>query len=347
MTEQKPQASVVLPTYNRRASLLRVLRALGRQGAPTGAFEVVVVCDGDVDGSAAACRALAPELPYILRVVEQENSGPAAARNHGVDEACAPLIVFLDDDVVPDEGLIATHLAAQAGQEARVTIGPLLPPLDARLNVWGAWEERTLCRQYDDMQAGRFEPTHRQFYTGNASVLKRHILSAGGFDPAFRRAEDVELAWRLAERGLSFVFLPQARGWHYIQRPFSSWLRTPAAYGAADVAIARARRPELLRIVAIEYKERPRSLRFLVGLCAGRSRAMRPVVALVGAAVRGANMVGAARIGNVLCAMLFAVCYYDGVAAALGGRSALTRLLQGGDVTAILGGLAGPEKVTA
>src|SRR5579875_883910 len=91
------QASVVLPTHGRRASLLRVLRALGRQSLPDGTFEVVVVCDGDIDGSAAACRALAPELPYTLCVIEQENGGPAAARNRGVAEAHAPLIVFVDD----------------------------------------------------------------------------------------------------------------------------------------------------------------------------------------------------------------------------------------------------------
>ncbi|HVA89337.1 MAG TPA: glycosyltransferase family A protein, partial [Chloroflexota bacterium] len=53
-----PIASVVLPTHGRRASLVRVLNALAEQRITSGAFEVVVVCDGDTDGSVAACRVL-------------------------------------------------------------------------------------------------------------------------------------------------------------------------------------------------------------------------------------------------------------------------------------------------
>jgi len=323
-----PGVSVVMPTYGRRDSLLRVLRALDRQGVAAGAFEVVVVCDGDVDGSAGACRALAPELSYVLRVVEQDNAGPAAARNRGVDEARGELIVFLDDDVVPAPEFVATHLAAQAGQEARVTIGPLLPPTDARLSVWCAWEERTLCRQYDDMIAGRWEPTYRQFYTGNASVLKRHLRAADGFDPLFRRAEDVELARRLAEQGLSFVFLPKARGWHYIRRDFDSWSRTPAAYGAADVAMARAGRPWMLGLVAAEYGRRRRVQRLLTGLCLRRPALTRLVVPLLGSVVRLADRVGATTVGLAACSLLFGTLYYGAFAEALGGRAAFARLLR-------------------
>lgn len=336
MAETSLSVSVVLPTHGRRISLLRVLRALGRQSVPAGTFEALVICDGDVDGSAAACRALAPEMRYTLRVLEQDNQGPAAARNRGVAEARAPLIVFVDDDVVPDEGLIAAHLAAQEGQEQRVTIGPLLPPPGERLNAWGVWEERGLCRQYDDMVAGRWQATYRQFYTGNASVLKRHIVEASGFDPAFRRAEDVELALRLRDRGLRFVFLPQARGWHYVRRPFASWLRLPVAYGAADVAMARAGRPEVLEIVAREYRYRNWPVRAITRLCAGRPVAVRVAVALLGVLARGADKARVAAVGNLICGLLFNLLYFDSIATVLGGRTAFQALLRGQDIAALI-----------
>ncbi len=335
-TADSPAASVVMPTHGRRASLLRVLRALGRQDTPTGAFEVVVVCDGDMDGSAAACRALAPRLPYPLRVLEQPNSGPAAARNRGVGAACAPLIVFLDDDVEPDKGLIAAHLDAQEGQELCVTIGPLLPPPDARLSAWGSYEERTLCRQYDAMINGWWPPDFRQFYTGNAALLKRHIEAAGGFDAAFRRAEDVELALRLRDRGLHFVFLPHARGWHYVRRSFASWLRVPTAYGAADVAMARAGRPELLGDVCRDFRyNRSAAVRRLTLLCAGRPALARPAGAGLGLLTRMAGLVGPARLADASCSLIFNLRYYDGLGAALGGRDALLWLLREGDVPTV------------
>lgn len=322
--------SVVLPTHGRRASLLRVLCALCHQSVPADSFEVLVICDGDIDGSAAACRALMPRLSYTLRVLEQDNQGPAAARNRGVEEARAPLIVFLDDDVVPDERLLAAHLDAQAGHDMRVTIGPLLPPPNYRMSIWGAWEERALCRQYDDMLAGRWQATHRQFYTGNAAVLKRHIVGAGGFDPAFRRAEDVELALRMRDRGLTFIFLPEARGWHYIQRTYASWLRVPTAYGAADVAMATAGHQGTLTEVACYFRQRNWPVRVLTRLCAGRPAA-RAVITVLGLLVRGANLATLDLVGNALCSLIFNLSYYHAFAHALGGRAAFVALLDGRD----------------
>lgn len=331
LTEQDADAlacSVVLPTHGRRDSLLRVLRALERQSVGAAAFEVVVICDGDVDGSAAACRELSLALPYSLRVLEQPNQGPAVARNRGVEAARAPLIVFLDDDVVPDERLIETHLTAHRGEDLCVTLGPLLPPEDCRLNAWGEWEERALCRQYDAMTAGKWQATYRQFYTGNAAVLKRHILKAGGFNPAFRRAEDVELALRLRDRGMHFVFLPEARGWHYVRRTFDSWQRMAAAYGAADVAMARDGRPELLAIVAAEYPSRNKFVRILTVHCAGRPALLRPLVLALGVVARVAGVVRLSAPANLACSLIFNLRYYDGIARSLGGRAPLLRLLR-------------------
>jgi GT2 family glycosyltransferase len=318
-----------MPTHGRRDSLLRVLRALARQTVPAGTFEVVVICDGDVDGSVAACQALAPALPYPVRVLEQANQGPATARNHGVVVATAPLIVFLDDDVVPDPVLLATHLAAQAGQERRITLGPLLPPPDMHLNAWGAWEEGTLLRQYAAMEAGDWRPTYRQFYTGNASARKQQIVAAGGFDPRYRRAEDVDLALRLAGQGAEFVFLPEARGWHYVSRTFASWLQMPDAYGRADVAMAAAGRPEILTIVAQEFPRRNRLVRQLVRASVGRPRLSGALVALLGALARAASVLRLRAPGRALCSLVFNLRYFGGLAAALGGRTAFQRMLGG------------------
>ena len=323
--------SVVLPTHGRRDSLLRTLRALARQTVPPEWYEVIVVCDGDVDGSYAACTALLPTLPYRLALVRQRQQGPAAARNRGIAEAGAPLIAFIDDDVVPIEGWLSLHLAAHRDGPGYplgvVTIGPLLPPLDARLSLWGTWEERTLCRQYEGMQSGRWAPTYRQFYTGNAMVPKEQLLAAGGFDPAYRRAEDVELGLRLGERGLGFRFLPAAEGRHYVQRCFAAWARSATAYGAADVRMARAARPWLLGLVGREFRTRHPSVRLLALLVAGRPALLAPVAAVLSWAVLLADRVRVPLIGMPCCSLLFNLRYYTGLAAALGGRAAFRAAL--------------------
>jgi GT2 family glycosyltransferase len=324
-----PRASVVIPTYNRRVTLERVLRALSSQTVAADTFEVIVVADGCTDGTGDLCRRLANEVPFHLRLFEQVNAGPAAARDHAVRAALAPLIVFVDDDVVPDENLIAVHLAAHAadGDDTVVAIGPLLPPLDTRLNAWGAWEERALCAQYDDMEAGRWRPTYRQFYTGNASLSRSLILSAGGFNASFRRAEDVELGLRLDAQGCHFVFLPTARGWHYVHRTFASWTHMPIAYGRACVAMARAHRAHEVVIVATEYHLRNLPVRAVTMLCLRSPIRVKVATAVLGALAVASWTLRMPVITFMCCSLIYNLRYYLGIAEELGGAGVFWRLI--------------------
>src|SRR5262249_50965367 len=154
------------------------------QTVPASQFEVVVIVDGCTDGSAEACRAL--ETAYRLRVIEQANAGPAVARNVACQQARAPLLVFLDDDVIPDPDFLAAHLRIHQDASRLVVIGPLLRPPNARLQPWVYWELATLERQYDDMALGKWKPTPRQFYTGNASLMRSTVAEVGGFNSEFR-----------------------------------------------------------------------------------------------------------------------------------------------------------------
>ena len=112
-----PELSVTIASYNRRERLEQVLRALGGQSYPAERYEVVLVLDGSTDGSAEMARSL--ELPYSLRVLEQENRGLAASRNRGGHEAANPIVMWLDDDIVPLPGLLAEHAGARTGARAR------------------------------------------------------------------------------------------------------------------------------------------------------------------------------------------------------------------------------------
>jgi GT2 family glycosyltransferase len=321
------EVSVITPTHGRRDSILQMLKALVCQTVPKGTFEVLIVCDGDVDGTGDACRTLGRQLSLDVRVFDQTNQGPSAARNLGVREARAPLIVFLDDDVVPEEGLIAAHLNAQRGQHNLATFGPMLPPPKTRMSLWARYEERMLCRQYDDMMQGRWEATYRQFYTGNASIHRQHILDAGGFDITFHRVEDVELALRLHRKGIRFAFVPRARGRHYVSRSFSAWLRIPTAYGAADVALERAHAAGILDNVNQEFRHRHPAIRVLVALCAGRPLASSMSLAVLSSLIRRADALGPVPGSEVLCSLAFNLAYYHAMAIALGGRAMLQTLL--------------------
>ncbi|MBJ7327164.1 MAG: glycosyltransferase family 2 protein [Chthoniobacterales bacterium] len=93
------KTSVVIPTRNRPHALERCLTALAGQTMPSGSFEVIVVDDGSEPALCLDPRGWASK--FELKLVRQENTGPAGARNRGVAEARREFLAFTDDDCLP------------------------------------------------------------------------------------------------------------------------------------------------------------------------------------------------------------------------------------------------------
>lgn len=321
--------SVVIPTYNRLDRLKRVLSALEAQTYALDSFEVVIVSDGSTDGTPAYLETLS--TPLDLKVVTQANQGVAAARNHGVARAQGEIILFLDDDVVPAPACIAQHLKTHAEHtDEIVVLGPMLSPPDFDMTMWVRYEQAMLYKQYHAMQAGHWQPTARQFYTGNTSLARRHILASGGFDETFHRAEDVELAYRLAARRLRFVFNTDAVGYHYAERSFESWFTIPYVYGRNDIIFARDKgQTWLFKQIPQELDRRNICIRNLVRLCARQPWLNTIVLALLIAGVRAGQCLGYGRLMQMLHSGIFTLRYFQGVAdesdgQVFGRRSGLT-----------------------
>jgi GT2 family glycosyltransferase len=308
-----PHISVVVPTYNRLGRLRHVITALEQQAFPSDAYEVIVVSDGSTDGTHGYLEAL--RSPMRLRWFPQANRGPAAARNTGIQKAGGELIVFIDDDVVPEPQLLAEHARShqEAGEDV-VVLGPLLTPEGFAMAPWVRWEQEMLMKQYRAMLKGDWTATARQFYTGNASLRRSHILAAGGFDEGFRRAEDVELAYRLAKKGLDFVFNMQAVGMHFADRSFRAWLDAAYTYGRNDVIFARDRNQKwLLSAIHREFWERHFLIRSLVRVCRGRSRLVWIANSALKLAADTATLLRADDIERRAYSGLFNLQYYNGL----------------------------------
>lgn len=315
-----PNVSVVIPTHNRIERLKRVLAALERQNYALGDFEVVVVSDGSSDGTDEYLRALT--TPLQLHLVVQPNQGVAVARNNGVRQATGDLVLFIDDDVVPAPQLIAEHVRIHSAQSDDVIVlGPMLTPEGFLMSRWVRWEQAMLTKQYDAMRAGKYAPSARQFYTGNTSLARTHLLASGGFDENFRRAEDVELAYRLAQRGLPFIFNPDAIGYHYAERSFRSWIEIPYVYGRNDVIFTRDKQQHwLLPEVLNEFHDRNMLVQLLVRLCLDRDRLSRSIVAWLKGISYFADRLGFERLVQTTHSGIFNLRYYQGVAHEMGGR---------------------------
>ena len=310
--------SVVLPTYNRLDQLKHVLAGLEMQTFPLDQFEVIVVSDGSPDGTNEFL--LSAETPLQLTPIIQENQGVAVARNRGIREATADIILFVDDDVVPTPTLIEEHLKKHTNNNT-VVMGPMLSPPDFKMKPWVDWEQKMLMKQYDDMNNAVWEPTARQFYTGNTSVRREHLIEAGGFDPAFRRAEDVELAYRLDGMGLEFVFNYDAVGYHFAERSFQSWLAIPYAYGRNDVIFCLQKGQSwLLPTIWEEYHKRHPLIRKLAQICLDRPKLSSVALFTMRYAAGFGHKFNIKILPRLAYSGIFNLRHYQGVADELGGR---------------------------
>ncbi len=317
-----PAITVVIPTYNRVGRWPSVLRGLQSQTLDNDEFEVVVVSDGSTDGTNEYLSSVS--APYHFVVEVQPNGGPAVARNRGVELAQAPIIVFLDDDIVAAPSLLDHHLRRhREGHGDTAVIGPMLSPPDAELSAPIRWEQAMLYKQYDAMARGDWEPTYRQFFTGNASVPRTCVLDVGGFDRRFRRNEDVELAYRMHQAGMEFQFDADAIAFHYADRPYRSWLLNAHDYGVNDVMFARDHEEAgLIERTRHEYWRRHWLVRWATRACVAQPTVERAAQRVLHGVATATESMKARSLNQAALSGLYNVAYYCGMAQALGGPSA-------------------------
>ena len=186
-----PAVAVVVPTYNRAASLERLLSAVESQAPVAGGFEVIVVDDGSTDDTTGVIG----RHPSV-RALRQQNRGPAVARNVGWRSSMAPLVVFTDDDTVPSQTWLAELVDAfnSSGCDA---LGGAVKPLT--LTAASRFVEIDGLVNHSRLADGSV----RYLITANLAIRKTALVAVGGFDEQFPRAagEDTDLSWRMQTAG--------------------------------------------------------------------------------------------------------------------------------------------------
>ncbi|MGH2745153.1 MAG: glycosyltransferase family 2 protein, partial [Thermoleophilaceae bacterium] len=184
MAERLPSVSVVMPTYNRRSLLPRVVEPLL---GDRGASEVVVVVDGCDDGSLEWLRSRALR-DGRLRPLGIENRGENGARQAGIEAARGEVVLLLDDDVAAEPGLASGHARRHAGDRGLVVLGYMPPPLPARRRA-GDFTTRLYANEYEAVCVGYERAPGRilrNLWAGNMSMRRADCLRvmAGAGAPA-------------------------------------------------------------------------------------------------------------------------------------------------------------------
>jgi glycosyltransferase involved in cell wall biosynthesis len=221
-----PRISVVVCAYNAESTIDACMRSLRELRYPN--YEVVVVDDGSTDSTAA----IAERYPEV-KLISQPNKGLSVARNVGAEAATGAIIAYTDSDCVVDPDWL-TYLAYKFQYNGFIAVGGpnLPPPEDARVPACVA--------------AAPGGPTHvllndevAEHIPGcNMAFRKEALREANGFDPIYRTAgDDVDLCWRLQNRGHPIGFSPAAMVWHFRRNTIRAYLKQQMGYGKAEALL--------------------------------------------------------------------------------------------------------------
>lgn len=193
--------SVIIPTYNRARLLGEALESVLRQEEP--AFEILVVDDGSTDETDELLRKHGDRV----RVLRQENRGPAAARNLGIEQARGDYIAFLDSDDVWFPWTLAVYRSAIERHR--------LPSLVefAHVEFDTADGVPALARSEVREEASRdyLSSTRGGLWPSGTVIRAEALRSVGGFIGHSFNAEDCDLWMRLGEKpGFVHVLTPPA-----------------------------------------------------------------------------------------------------------------------------------------
>ncbi len=238
--------AVVIPVKDDAAGLAATLTALGSTGAERcGVQRIVVVDDGSqpmVDPSVGAVY----DLPITV-IRRSTPTGPGNARNLGVAElrrdgaADWTVIVFVDAGVRVTGEQIATLVAeVQAGDTVAAAPRVRSEPRRGRL----ARYERSWSPLDMGPDPALVGPGRRLPYVPSTclAVGSATYDDVGGFDPAFRYGEDVDLVWRLGGRGW-VRYVPEIEVTHPPRATLAGFIRQRFRYGtsAAPLAVRHGR----------------------------------------------------------------------------------------------------------
>ncbi len=221
-----PRVSVVICAYNAERTMDACLASL--RGLRYPDYEVVIVNDGSTDST----RAISEHYPEFI-LINQENRGLSVARNVGAARATGEIVAYTDSDCVVDPDWLS-YLVDKFVEGGFVAVGgPNFPP-----------PEDSAVAAYVAASPGG--PTHvllndeiAEHIPGcNMAFTKRALDEVGGFEPIFAAAgDDVDLCWRLQNKGHVIGFSPAATVWHFRRNTVRDYLKQQRGYGKAEALL--------------------------------------------------------------------------------------------------------------
>ncbi|MEI7979624.1 MAG: glycosyltransferase [Bacteroidota bacterium] len=178
--------SIIIPTCNRPDLLKLCLNKLIKSAVNFNLELIeIIVSDDSCDELTRSMASI--QFPHVIWI-KGPKKGPAANRNNGAKIAKGEWLIFLDDDIIPDEHIIAGYNKIITKHQNLVAVEGCIEPDDYKLLK-------------KDMAECPVNITGGCFWSANIAIKKSSFETIGGFDEQFQIAanEDQDIYLRLIE----------------------------------------------------------------------------------------------------------------------------------------------------
>lgn len=209
--------SVIICTYNRSELLAYCLNSLYEQSFDSGTIEVIVVDNNSNDRTQELINEFSEKG---VRNIIETNQGLSHARNRGAAEAKGEWLIYLDDDILLDPGMLDRCLKWCDDQKIVAFGGAFSPWYHYGEPHWFKKEYASINLKYDRVTELKGE----EFLTGCVFALRKDSLSdVGGFDQNLGMrgnivgyGEETEVQRLLRQKGKKIIFDPSIHVRHVV-----------------------------------------------------------------------------------------------------------------------------------
>jgi GT2 family glycosyltransferase len=227
-----PSITVAVCAYNAASTLDECLRHTCALDYPN--LEILVIDDGSRDETAAIAR----RHPRA-RLVEVPHGGLSVARNVAIKEASGELVAYLDSDAYPEPDWPYYLALGLDGPRVGGVGGPNLPPQSDPPVA-----QRVAASPGGPVHVMLSDDRAEHVPGCNMAFWRDVLVAAGGFDPIYTSAgDDVDVSWRILDRGWEIAFHPAAVVWHHPRCTTRAYLRQQVGYGRSE-ALVEGRHPD-------------------------------------------------------------------------------------------------------
>ncbi|WP_129715722.1 glycosyltransferase family 2 protein [Pedobacter sp. SYP-B3415] len=221
---QVPSVAVVILNWNGKDMLKRFLPSVLKSR-----YDNLSIVLGDNASTDDSVDFVSTNFPAVKILRTEKNYGYAGGYNALLKNVTADYLVLLNSDVEVPENWIAPVIAVMESDD---TIAAAQPKIKAQKDpsrfeyagAAGGFIDKfgyTFCRgrifNIEETDHGQYETADEVFWASGAAffIKSKYWKAAGGFDAdLFAHMEEIDLCWRLKNRGLKVVYVPQSQVFH-------------------------------------------------------------------------------------------------------------------------------------